>query len=208
MQMLKLRRIYNAVDRFFDRSAIQQNVADTRAFENEKQPKTARQALHAVLPIARGYDRRLYLKKIVSQNGFDPHGKSAQWEFFFDLEKCRARLACEWVLSWDEVTDSFGPARIKMSIHPYPPVDSPFRQQVDAGELLHTQLAALWRQERRRLPDLPLDFRDTGQIVPELIQKGVDLALTAFSLTTGLSPEEKPSWLVHVRNKTIFLPLR
>ncbi len=142
-----IRQFYNTAARFFDRNAIHKNISSARAIGGDNQAKTARQALHTVLPIAHGYDRRLFLKRIVSHNGIDREGKSAQWEFFFDLENCRAQLAAEWVLNQDPGSADGGSENVKISIRPFPPVDNPYRLLVEEDELFYSELGAMWKEE-------------------------------------------------------------
>ena len=203
----RFRRLYNAVDRFFDYRTISQELRFSREAGEKKQRRTARQALEVILPAAKEFDRQARLKAIVSQQGIDRNGTSAHWEFFFDLVSRRAKLAGEWVLTWDTGADTYGPARIDVVVQPFPPAGSPLRQLVREGHLLQRQLAGMWRQERKRRPDLPDRFRDTDVVLADLARQGLDVTLVEFSLSTGLSPEGRLCWLAQTRDDTYYTPL-
>lgn len=203
----KFRRLYNALDCFFDRQAISQEIRFSQDAGDEKQPKTARQALEVVLPAAKKFDRQARLKLIVSQQGIDSNGTSAHWEFFFDLVSHRAKLVGEWVLTWDNKADNYGPSRLEVTVRPFPPADSPIRQLVREGHLLHRQLAGMWRQAQERLPDVPRRFRDTNVVLADFSQQGLDLTLAEFSLCTGQTPEGRLCWMAQTRYDTYYAAL-
>lgn len=206
MMITRFRRLYNAVDGLFDYRAISQEISFSREAGAEKQGRTAGQALAVILPVAREFDRQARLKAIISQQGIDRNGTSAHWEFFFDLVNRRATLAGEWLLTGDTGADAYRPARIDVIVRPFPPADSPLRQLVREGHLLRRQLASLWRQERKRRPDLPHRFRDTDVVPADLARQGLDLTLVEFSLSTGLSPEGRLCWLAQTRHDTYYVP--
>lgn len=203
----RFRRFYNAVERCFDRRAFCQEMRFSREAGDEKQPKTARQAWEAILPVVRQYDRKVALKRIVSQGGIDGKGASSHWEFFFDLVIRRAKLSCEWVLDWDNLIDDYRSSHIEIAISPFPSENSPVRQLVRDGHLLYPQLSGLWIQERKRLPDLPYRFRDTQGVAADLLAQGLDLTTTEFSLSTGQSPQGRLCWMAQTRKDTYYVPL-
>lgn len=162
------------------------------------------QAYKSIQPIAQKLDRQAHLRSISSQEGLDKDGASSHWEFFFDLPQRRARLICDWFLPWNEATDNFGPATIEVVVNPFPPLDSPLRQLVKEGKLLHRQLIGLWKQECRRSSYLPSRFRDTDTVVAEFRQQGLDVTQVEFSLHTGQSPEGRPSWIAQTRRDRYY----
>jgi hypothetical protein len=168
---------------------------------------TARQALGWILPVVKELESHPILKMMVAPHGLDLAGASAHWEFLFDLENRRAKLVAEWALPWDESSDAFGPAQIQVRVRPFPPADSPIRQMVNTGKMLRLQLVTLWKQELERTPNLPLNFRDSDAALQEFIRKGLDPALTEFSLQTGRSPQGGICWMAQARRKTFTAPL-
>jgi hypothetical protein len=203
-----LRRAYNAVDILFDARAIRQELHFSRELEDIRHPRSAYQAFRSIHPFVNKLDRQARLKMIVSQPGIDAEGASAHWEFFFDLVQRRAHLICDWALSWNEASDDFGPARVELAIKPFPSVDSPIRQLVASGKLLHRQMVGLWKQECERSPALPKRFRDTDAVLADLNQQGLDVSQTEFSVRTGLSPEGRISWIAQTRKDIYYSAFR
>jgi hypothetical protein len=199
-----LRRLYNKIDIFFDRRAISTGIRLSRSIDTVNRPETAARAFEYIKPMAREFDRKACLKSILSQQGIDENGASSCWEYFFDLPTRRAQLLCEWSLPWNELTDDYGAAKIEFIIKPFPPVNSPIRQLVREGKLLHRQMIGLWEQEYRRRPDLPFKFRDTGAILADFLQQGLDVSQIEFSLRTGQSPQGSQCWIAQTRKTTYY----
>jgi hypothetical protein len=200
------RRIYNMVDQIFDTRAISQESRLSRDDGFCELPKTALQAFNRILPFVSKLDRLARLKLIVSQQGLSLDGTSSHWEFFFDMPLRRAQMTVEWVLSWDEATGDYGPARIESIVKPFPPVDSPIRQAVREGKLLHRQMINMWKQEYERRPGLPNKFHDSNFVMADLLQQGLDASQYEFSLSTGQSPQGQMSWIAQTRDITYFSP--
>lgn len=200
----KFRRFYNVVDSFFDRHTISQEMSVSQDAGAKKQPQPARQTLAMILPIVKEFDRQARLKSIVSQQGVDSGGTSVHWEFFFDLGRRQAKLVGEWILAWDDRLDNYGPARLEVTVQPFPPPGSPISQLVREGHLLHRQLAGMWRREQERYPDLPYEFHDTDVILADFSRQGLDVTLTEFSLRTGQSPEGHLCWIAQTRYETYY----
>ena len=199
-----LRRLYNKIDILFDRRAISQEDRFSRVLENVNQPRTASLAFKSILPVARKIDRKARLKSILSQQGIDGNGTSSYWEYFFDLPTRRAQLLCEWSLPRNQLTDEYGAAVIEYLIKPFPPADSPIRQMVREGKLLHRQMIGLWQQERRRRPDLPFKFRGTDVALADFSQQGLDVSQIEFLLRTGQSPQGSHCWIAQTRKTTYY----
>ena len=83
-------------------------------------------------------------------------------------------------------------------------MDSRLRQLVRDGHLLHEQLIVMWRQEYKRLPNLPSRFRDSDAALADFTQQGLDVTLTEFSLSTGQSPEGSLCWVAQTRNEKYY----
>ena len=199
-----LRRIYNSIDRLFDVWAITQELRYSRDGGESRAPKTALQAFQFVQPVILELDRQFQLKMITSQQGLTANGTSAHWEFFFNLFRRRAETVCEWVLSWNEAMDDYGPAKIEITANPFPAVNSPIRTAVREGKLLHQQMIGMWRQECKRRPTLPTQFRDTETVLADFVRQGLDLTQAEFSLYTGQSPEGKLCWIARTRNAAYY----
>lgn len=200
----RLRAAYNAIDRFFDFRAIAQEVHSTQIAGDDKQPKTAGQTLQVILPFVKQFGGGTLLKMIVSQPGLDSQGASPHWEFFFDLVSRKAKLVCEWQLTWNNRMDAYNLPSINIAVHPFPPPNSMIRKMVRDGQLLYRQQVGLWRQETRREPDLPLRFRGTDAVVADLIKGGLDITATEFSLSAGQSPAGRLVWLAQAHRKTYY----
>lgn len=111
-----LRRLYNTVDRFFDRRALTQELHFSRDLKESNQV-TARHAFQVALQAAQQLDRGACLK-LIAGHAVNHDGTSSRWEFFFDLPARRAKLACDWALTWDAAADDFGPARLEIMALP------------------------------------------------------------------------------------------
>jgi len=199
-----LRRIYNIADSLFDTRAITKEARTSHDLGKPHLPKTALQTFRIVQPFAYDLDRNARLKMIVSQQGVIANGTSSYWEFFFDLVQRQAKLVCQWVLSWDDTTDDFGPARLEIFVNPFPPVDSPIRQAVREGRLLYQQMLGMWKQECKRCPDLPSTFRDTNLVLTDFMRQGLDMTQEEFSLSTGQSQNGDLCWMAQTRNATYY----
>jgi hypothetical protein len=199
-----LRRIYNAVDLIFDRGAISKELHFSRNEGESRNPKTALQAFKSIQPFVLELDRQARLKMIVSQQGVNVNGTSLHWEFFFDLVQRRAQLVCDWVLPWDEAMDDYGTVSIEFVVKPFPTENSPIRQMVRDGKLLHQQMIGMWKQEYRRRPNLPDKFRDTDAALADFVQQGLNINKAEFSLSTGQSPEGRLCWIAQTKRDSYF----
>ncbi len=141
-----------------------------------RSPITALQAFQFVQPVSCKLDRQYQLRMIVSQNRITANGTSAHWEFFFNLLRRRAKIACEWVLPWNETIDDYGQTKMDITVTPFPAVQSTIRTVVREGKLLHQQMIGMWRQECKRSPTLPTPFRDTDSVMADFVQQGLGSA--------------------------------
>lgn len=199
-----LRRVYNAVEAFFDRQASLTEARLERPGGSQNKPLTARAAFAICLPLAKEFDRGARLKLIVAPDGaIEPDGASMRWEFFFDLPKRRGQMNCTWFLTWDESADDFGASRIEATVKPFPPEDSLLRRMVKDGQLLYSQLKGLWREERQRKPDLPHRFRDSDEVMQEFAHKGLDLSHTEVTLVAECKQGERPLWVAQGRDASL-----
>lgn len=201
-----LRRIYNSINQSFDIWAISRELRYSRDGGESRAPKTALQAFQIARPFVHKLDWQFQLKMVVSQQGLTTNGESAHWEFFFDLVRCRAKVACEWILSWDEATDDYGQANIQLAVHPFPTADSPIQKEVREGQLLYQQMIGMWEQEYTRSPALPNTFRDTGHALADFIRQGLDTTQADFSLSTGQSPQGQLCWIARTRDTAYYSP--
>jgi hypothetical protein len=67
-------------------------------------------------------------------------------------------------------------------------------------------MAGLWLQECSRHPALPTQFRDTDSALADFIRQGLDVTTSAWSLTTGQSPQGRLAWLAQTRITTFYSP--
>ena len=199
-----IRRLYNKVDSFFDRRALTREMSFSRRNEYVKLPSTAGSAYQDIKPVVQQLNRGARLKSIISQQGVNQDGTSSHWEFFFDLPDRRAKLVCDWVLPWDETSDSYMPVKLDFNLTPFPPLDSPVRHLVREGKLLHRQMITMWRHECKHLPDLPNKFRDTDSLHADFLQQGLDVTKIEFSLRTGQSLTNQLCWIAETRHVTYY----
>ncbi len=202
-----MRRLYNTVDRLFDRQAIQQDVNWDNELNRSDQPKTARQAFASIQKTAQDWDTRPQLKLISAPEGVDADGTARRWEFFFDLPSRRARLECDWSLQWDSSQDDYAGSQIEARVRPFPELGSKLYRMVNEGLMLYRQLHGLWREERRRTPDLPTAFRDSDEVMDELIKLGLVDPTEEIVLNTGQTPSGVLSWVAHTRHDKHFASL-
>lgn len=202
-----LRRLYNAVDLFFDRRSLMETIRESRSGGRKEKPVTANGAFSLCMPIAREIDREASLKLIVAPDGsIQRDGTSTRWEFLFDLPNRRAQLVCDWRLSWDEEADHFGEARIEVLANPFPPPDSVPRQMVKQGKLLHRHLIGMWRREHQRKGALQHGFRDSDDIMREFGREGLDVTETEVILKAEWKAKEGPSWCADGRDVSFCSP--
>lgn len=199
-----IRRIYNNLERFFDRHVISDQINISKTDELDIKQKTALAAYDCIKPLLLRYDKQASLKMIVSQTGIDTNGTSNHWEFFWDLPNQRAKVVSDWQLVWDDDKDSFRASKIQITINPFPPGDSPVRKLVADGKMLYRQMIGMWIQEYRRTPKLPGKFIDTDKIISDFISKGLRIEETEFSLSTGVSSDGLLSWIAHSREGIYF----
>lgn len=199
-----LRRIYNKVDSLFDRKAVTDEITKKINITNYITPQTALKAYESVIKFVYKFDKQSKLKMIVSPEGTDEKGVSPQWEFFFDLAILRAKMVCVWKLDRDDQKDDYKHAVIHITIKPFPSIDSPVRQMVKEGKLLHKQMIGMWYQELKRTPSLSNKFIDTDIALGDFIKQGLDITQDEFSLSTGKNPNGKTCWIAQTRKKNYY----
>ncbi len=202
--MENLRRLYNIVDRFLDRHSLAETIQRSRSGGEKYNPITASEALSLCVPLVREIERGACLKLIVSPDGsIQRDGRSARWEFFFDLPQRRAKILCVWHLLWNEEKDDFGEAQIDITVNPFPPPNSPPRQMVKEGKLLYRQLIGMWRKEQNRRDILPDSFRDSDEVIVEFARKGLDLSEKEITLRAEWVANELPRWYADSRDVSL-----
>lgn len=203
----RLRRIYNQIDRAFDRSALTE-VAEARfPITGLQDPLTCRHALEEVLPKARTFDGSAVLKMAASEPGLQPGGLSFMWEFFFDLPKRRAKLACQLKIGDGPSTTREPGDALYFRATPFPAVNSPFRAMATEGKLLHRQLIGQWNAERRRTPDMPARFRDSDVVYEHLLRAGLDPQMDEHSFSSGVREDGRLGWQAQTRRQTFWVDL-
>ena len=196
----KARKYYNRIDRFFDRTALREKQVLARDLIGTSQPVKAMEAFRHSLAAARRFDRNAQLKMVACSGGLDSEGRSSRWEFFFDLPRRRAQASIDWVLTWNEKTDSYGKASIRGTVRPFPEPGGALHRMVEDGDLLYRQLAGLWQKELKRLPALPHKFKDSDQAIRELARKGLDLASDEVTLSAKGRHGSPPQWQAQARH--------
>lgn len=203
----RLRRYYNKMDRWLDRSSLREEVQQERALKGASQPVTAQKALEEVWPLVRAMDRSAILKQVTGTDDLTATGTASRWEFFFDLPKRRAKAAAAWFLPLDEDAE-FGPPRLNAVFRPFPVPRSMLYQMIDEGRLLYRQLNGHWREEMKRTPVLPHDFKDSDVAVRECIAQGLDVSQYETTLVAkGVSTSELV-WMAETRHDTYRTKLK
>lgn len=199
-----IRRIFNSFEYRMDKRVLNQEVRSVHRLNGGKTPLTACEALSKIWPVVQDMDENAFLKSVSSPTGVDINGKSARWNFNFELQNRRARLQCFWLLPWDDREGDYGQSILDARAKPYPPEDSVYRQMVSQGRILCRELNVLWQAERKRRPDLPLHFRDSDVVVRELVQKGLDVDAHNFTLSSVKTIHGKLNWLAKVDDYAFF----
>jgi len=199
-----LRRLYNSVENRMDKRVLNQDVRTVHKLSGGRVPLTACESLTKVWPIVQEMDEAAHLKSVSTPNGVDAQGRSSRWNFHFELHNRRARLQCCWLLPWSEAKEEYGLPILDARAKPFPPEDSVYRQMVSQGKMLCRELTELWLQERKRRPDLPLNFRDSDIVIRELIQKGLDIAANRFTLSSCKTSTGQLSWLAKVEDYAFY----
>jgi len=202
LDVSKARKYYNRVDRFFDRTALREKQVFAHDLIAAGRPLTATEAFRHSLAAARRFDPHPQLKMIVCSAGLDSAGRSSRWGFSFDLPRRRAQASIDWILAWDENTDSYGKASIEGTVRPFPEIGGVTHRMVEDGDLLYRQLAGLWEKELKRLPALPHDFKDSDQAIRELARSGLDLSSSEVTLTAKGRHGSPPRWQAQTRHNT------
>lgn len=196
-----LRRLYNSIDKIFDRGALEKEERFTRSGLTTSGALTMGAVYALCQNIAQEFEFRPCLTMIAAPEGTDRMGMALRWEFFFDLPKRRARLECAWTMREDGQD-----AQIDVTARPFPPADSPLRKQVEAGQLLRRQLAGMWLSERGRRPCLPRRFYNSDQAMIKIVQQGFDPAKEEFNLTAKFTDGGQACWVLQAREKTYQVP--
>jgi hypothetical protein len=181
------RRLNNRIDRWLDRRSLRAPVESRQVLGVGGVPCLASVALERAAPQAQALDRDARLKQVLAPQGTQPDGAAARWQFHFELPHARARLAVDWYLDGDARAGRFGHETIVVRAQPFPPPDSVLAQGVAEGKVLYARLGRVWKEERRRTPDLPMVFRDSDVAVTDLARRG--LALDGAGFTLGVAAE-------------------
>lgn len=203
--MEHLRRLYNAIDVFFDWAALIEKVEFSQKTDSGNVPVTARQAYSVCQTLAMDFDRKASLKLIVSpDDAIQANGTATKWEFFFDLPQRRAQMIAVWYLPCSPETGNFEDAQIDVTVNPFPAADSTLRKLVKEGKLLHKQLVGMWRKEYKSKPPLPRRFRDSDEVMAEFAEQGLDIAETEVTLIAECKAGESPLWRADARGSSYY----
>jgi hypothetical protein len=197
-----LRRIYNRIERSFDRTALVHEMRIDRELRGAATLERASFAFAQILPIVTELDRSCRLKMIVAPQGVDRSGATFRWEFLFDLVRRRAKADAVWFLRWDDSSDAFKEARAQIVARPFAPSGSTLHRMVEEGKLLYPQLKGLWRQEHCRSAALPHTFCDSDRAMQALTRQGLDAEDMEFSLSTAVSAGGRFEWVARTRTQT------
>lgn len=193
--MTVLRRLLNRIDRRLDGTTLAAPAVTAECLPGGGVPCLASHALERAFPIAQRLDEDPRLKRVTAPQGTAADGAARRWTFFFELPTARAKLMCDWYLDGDTSAGRFGRECLDSRATPFPPPDSELARGVAAGALSYALLATAWREERRRLADLPLVFRDSDAALADLQGQGLRPATMAFTLRSEIQPGQTPAWV-------------
>ena len=184
--MSALRRLLNPVDRWLDFTSLREPVVTEKRWPGGGVPCLASYALERAASAAFKLDAGARLKRISAPRGTAADGAAQRWTMFFELPRKRAKLLCDWYLDGDKSAGRFGRECLDTRATPYPAPDSELGHALEHGRVAYGRLRKLWREERRRLPDLPLQFRDSDEALTDLCALGLRVD-RPFGLRTELS---------------------
>ncbi len=202
--MTALRRLHNRIDYWLDRSSLREPQDGLERLPGGGVPSLASHALERAVQVAQRHDRDARLKRVAAPRGAAADGAAAQWTFLFDLPKRRAKLTCDWYLDGSKQGGRFGQECLAWRATPFPPPDSVLAHGIKEGRLAYTLGARVWREERRRTPDLPLTFRDSDAVVTELHEHGLGLGDGGFTLHTDAAAQG-PVWVAETPDQVLRL---
>lgn len=193
--MTALRRLLNRVDRWLDRRSLAAPQEGQQRPPGGGVPCLASHALERAMAVARRFDRDARLKRIAAPQGTAIDGAARRWTLWLELPQRRAKLRYEWYLDGDAEFGRFGRECLDWRATPFPAPDAALARGVDEGHLRYAMLAAAWRQERRRQPDLPLVFRDSDATLADLQAHGLKPGETGFTLRSDSVSGHGNVWL-------------
>lgn len=206
--MSALRRFNNRIDRWLDRRSLHMPVETTQVSPGGGVPCVVSSALERAVEQAQRLDRDARLKQVLAPRGTQADGAASHWQFHFELPKVRARLVVDWYLDGDAAAGRFGHEVLAVHASPFPPPDSVLAQGVAEGRLLYARLGRVWKEERRRTPDLPLAFRDSDAAVAELTRRGLRVEAGGFTLGVAAEPGGALVWVARTGNAVYRCPFR
>ncbi|HEU4459219.1 MAG TPA: hypothetical protein VFR90_08870 [Methylibium sp.] len=200
--MTLLRRWLNRIDRRLDGAALHAPLAFSEKLPGGGVPALASHALERAVSEARKHDPDARLKHVLAPAGVAADGAASRWEFVFDLPSRRAKLLAQWYLDGDTRHGRFGRECLDASVKPFPLPDSPIARGVAEGRMPYSTLAAAWREERRRTPDLSLSMRDSDAVMSDLQRQGL-AAGSRFVLRNALNATGAAIWLAQADGLTL-----
>jgi hypothetical protein len=206
--MSALRRLNNRIDRWLDRRSLRAPLEVVVKLPGGGVPCVVSAALERAVQQAQALGRDACLKQVHAPQGTQPDGAASRWQFHFDLPRARAKLAVDWFLDGDSRAGRFGHETIAVRAQPFPPPDSVLAEGIAEGKVLYGRLGRVWREERRRTPDLPMVFRDSDVAVADLARHG--LAVEAASFTLGVAAESGGAlvWVARTGTAVYRCPFR
>lgn len=196
------RKLLNHIDRWLDRGSLHEAVTVSDRPPGGGVPCVVSVALERAVREAHRHDGDARLKHVLAPQGAAADGAARRWEFVFDLPERRAKMMSQWYLDGDAKFGRFGRECFDALLKPFPLPDSPLAQGIAEGKLAYAQRAVAWREERRRTPDLPMNFRDSDAVMADLLAQGLPLKSASFVLRNGIGPSGQPVWLVQLGDTT------
>ena len=200
--MMALRRLTNPIDRWLDFGSLRAPVVTEKRWPGGGVPCLASAALERAAAAAFGLDRDARLKRIAAPRGTAVDGAAQRWTFFFELPRRRAKLLCDWYLDGDTAAGRFGRECLDTRATPFPHPDSDLARAIAEGRLAYGRLRGIWREERRRLGDLPLRFRDSDEALADLRTLGLQPGDQHFALRTETVPGQGAVWVAKTADRS------
>jgi hypothetical protein len=202
------RRLNNRIDRWLDRRSLHAPVESVQVLGVGGVPCLASVAIERAAQQAQALDRDARLKQVLAPQGTQPDGAASRWQFHFELPRARARLAVDWYLDGDVRGGRFGHETIAVRAEPFPPSESVLAQGVAEGKVRYARLGRVWKEERRRTPDLPMAFRESDVAVADLARRGLALDGTGFTLGVAAEAGGALVWVARTGTAVYRCPFR
>lgn len=201
------RRFSNRVDRWLDRRSLREPLETSTTSRGGGVPCLASSAFERAVAQVQRLDRDAQLKQVLAPHGTQADGAASRWQFHFDLPRARARAVVDWYLD-GSASGRFGREVLTLQATPFPPPGSVLAQGIAEGRLRYARLGRVWKEERRRTPELPQVFRDSDAALVELARRGLRVDDGGFTLGVAAESGGALVWVARTGTGVYRCPFR